>query len=128
MNKIKEIPLDIVAEITLLKDKNIRYVSVYFQGSNDEGSVEDIFLFTPMEMNDEFETLNSIQNDISISDKLFNYFDDLAMKHSSSYDWWNNDGGYGNFFLNLDTFEYKTEYNIYYTQTSTYSEEGSLNL
>ena len=127
INTIKEVPLNILTEIMSLKDKNIRYVEVYFYGGGDEGSVEEINLYTAREMNDDFTRTEFSEDDSpNLTTVLFNYFDELSNEYSTQHDWWNDDGGFGYFYLNLNTFEYKTEYSIYYKSVTNYTEEGHI--
>ena len=124
----KDMPTQLATYFTYLKDHGVRYIDIYFQGGGDSGAFEEFNLIHHADMNDNFKFTNDTeQKDVpEIDGKYQDLIENIANKYTTSYDWWNNDGGYGNFYLNIDTLEYKTEYHIYYTETESYTEEGEI--
>jgi hypothetical protein len=132
MNTInsKDVPTQLATYFTYLKDHGIRYIKIYFSGGGDDGSFEEFDLLHHTEMNDKFEELDLIgEADVpEFNLTMRDHIEKIANRYTNSYDWWNNDGGWGNFYLNIDTLEYKTDYNIYITETESYSEEGHVEI
>jgi len=124
--KSKDVSADLAVYFTYLKDQGVRYIDIYFNGGGDDGSFEEFNLIHHTEMDDNFEAIKDTeQKDVpGIDGKYQDLIENIANKYTTSYDWWNNDGGYGNFYLNIDTLEYKTEYHIYITETESYTEDG----
>jgi hypothetical protein len=81
-------------------------------------------------MNDAFQETDLIgEADVpEFNLTMRDHIENIANRYTNSYDWWNNDGGWGHFYLNIDTLEYKTDYNIYITETESYSQEGHIEI
>lgn len=126
----KDLPIQLATYFTYLKDHGVRYINIYFNGGGDSGMFEEFNLIHHTKMDDDFRVINDTeQKDVPDFDlKYQDLIEDIADKYSKSYDWWNNDGGYGDFYLNIDTLEYMTEYHIYYTQTESYIEAGHVEI
>jgi hypothetical protein len=125
----KDIPLELAVYFIYLKDHGVTYIKAEFNGGGDEGYIDDYYTFHHSQVDDDWHEDNSADshepNDMPIIDKKHeSLIEDIALKYSKSYDWWNNDGGYGHFIINIHTLEYKTEYNIIETRVDSYSEKG----
>jgi hypothetical protein len=127
-----DIPLKLAVYFTYLKDHGVRYIRAEFNGGGDSGGVEEITTYHISEIDEDFEDNSTTDSyrpddmpDVTHGDN-WNMIENLALQYSKSYDWWNNDGGYGYFILDIVSLEYKTEYNIYTTSTDTFTEDGYL--
>jgi hypothetical protein len=76
-----------------LKDAGVTNVEIRYDGGGDSGQVEDV----------EYEGTNL--DHTSLSDKFEGDLQDLAthiLEQHYDYDWYNNDGGYGNIRIDLE--------------------------
>jgi len=76
-----------------LKDAGVTNVNIRYDGGGDSGQVEDV----------EYEGTNL--DHTSLNDKFEGDLQDLAthiLEQHYDYDWYNNDGGYGNIRINLE--------------------------
>jgi len=76
-----------------LKDAGVTNVEIRYDGGGDSGQVEDV----------EYEGTNL--DHTSLNDKFEGDLQDLAthiLEQHYDYDWYNNDGGYGNIRIDLE--------------------------
>jgi len=76
-----------------LKDAGVTSVEIRYDGGGDSGQVEDV----------EFEGTNG--DNTALNDKFEGDLQDLAthiLEQHYDYDWYNNDGGYGNIRIDLE--------------------------
>jgi len=76
-----------------LKDAGVTNVNIRYDGGGDSGQVEDV----------EYEGTNL--DHTSLNDKFEGDLQDLAthiLEQHYNWDWYNNDGGYGNIRINLE--------------------------
>jgi len=109
--KIIIIPNKILNAFILIKDKGYNELQVYYSGSGDSGAIDDIYVLNntnsiPIDINS-ISIENIIENIDFIKEWLYEIIDEAI----ENRDWWNNDGGYGNITINLNTFELISEYN-----------------
>lgn len=112
--------------LTVLRQAGIDEVHVTFDGSGDSGMIEEPAFYRGFESvpNSEIAGLQvpspaGLEPLGELLDKAFEQFLD-----STDVDWYNNDGGYGEFTLKVDTGALEVEINTRYTQTDcTYADE-----
>lgn len=78
-----------------LKDAGVTRVEIRYDGGGDSGQVEDVEY--------EGDGIDAI-NESNLTDKFNGDLEDLAyhiLEYHYGYDWYNNDGGYGNIIINL---------------------------
>jgi hypothetical protein len=120
MGDIKESIEKLTGVFVLLKDKGVAKIKVEYSGGGDSGAIDTIY-FT-----DHKDDLLVIDLE-EIPDYDKDTVEHIAYKYLNNIeDWWNNDGGYGTFEINIDTMEYEIENNIRFTDVETYSSAGSL--
>ena len=94
--------------ITKLKEHNISFVRVYFDGSGDDGDIHSI---------DYYNSEDELIDDPELKGKDREMFFDVCYKLIEKVgDWYNNDGGYGTLTINVD----KVTHSIEYYQRTTY--------
>jgi hypothetical protein len=129
----EDIPLALAVYFTYLKDHGVTYIKAEFNGGGDSGGVEDYFTCHHSQIDDDWHEKpfadSHAPDDMPIIDgEHESLIEDIVLRHSKNYDWWNNDGGYGQFIMNIHTLEYRTEYNIYETRVDSYSDEGYVDI
>mgnify|MGYP000085101357 CR=1 FL=1 len=94
-----------------LKDKGINKIEITFSGSGDSGDIDDLIYY---DVTDKYyysrdmvknsymtdEEYNLLQND------CYEFIDDAI----EGADWYNNEGGFGNITIDLDTMTANVEY------------------
>jgi hypothetical protein len=120
MGDIKESIEKLTGVFVLLKDKGVAKIKVEYSGGGDSGAIDTIY-FT-----DHNDNLISIDLE-EIPDYDEDTVEHIAYKYLNNIeDWWNNEGGYGVFVINIDTMEYEIENTIRIIDVETYSSAGSL--
>jgi hypothetical protein len=86
-------PIIMLPIISQLKDRGIALVTANFDGQGDSGEVYEIL----------YEDIDGNYIDFNPPKGLENFIWDGIEKLVNSYggDWVNNDGGYGNFYINV---------------------------
>ena len=102
--------------ILQLKDRGIKQLKVFYEGSGDSGSIDSIEYYNGEE---EDEIIVGDLDSNAIMNLCYPMLDDIE-------DWYNNDGGFGFITINLEDFSYEITNNIRYTNHETYSHEGTL--
>jgi len=116
MEKKATIPNKILNTFILIKDKGYTKIEVSYSGSGDSGAIDDINVF-PNDNMDWVPIENLIKNIDFFKDWLY----EIIEEATENRDWWNNDGGYGNISIDLNTYELISEYN---ERTSVYYENN----
>jgi hypothetical protein len=137
---------DFISKLTELR---VASIDVDFQGSGDSGEVEGVSFYNsdakPLEIGDTVMPWAVEESSWSVNEagkgqwtrftkpkdmSLRDIVEDITMGLSDlySYDWWNNDGGFGTVEITLEDGELKlnAEFNIRYTEVNTYHEEPTI--
>lgn len=103
--------------IEKLKDKGVNNITIEYSGGGDSGDIENISFCDFEGNNVDIPT----DDDYSAIENFayYNYLNNIE-------DWWNNDGGYGEMTINLETLEYTINHNVRYTQYDEYEHNGSI--
>lgn len=119
-NNRKEQIEKLTGVFVILKDMGVAKIRVDYSGGGDSGAIDAVV----------FE--DSKENDISIDEELIPDYDQDKIE-SIAYDyingiedWWNNEGGYGSFYIDLNTMEYNIVNNINITDVEVYEHGGDL--
>ncbi|RMG37538.1 MAG: hypothetical protein D6720_03045 [Gammaproteobacteria bacterium] len=106
--------------LPILRAARIDRIHVYFDGSGDSGMIEEPSFYQGKAIikPDEIEVLNvevpgTGQSTRELLDKAFEQYLD-----STNVDWYNNDGGFGEFTLDVATGHFEAEVNTRYTESS----------
>lgn len=108
MEKLIRPPLEIEIALFKLKDEGIHKIEFEFQGSGDDGAIDDITYYNKngedayLENIDQ-DTLDKIQE--LLEEKVYTILDHVS-------DWYNNEGGYGKVSIYTDTGRYDLDNNI----------------
>lgn len=103
--------------IEKLKDKGVNNITIEYSGSGDSGDIELISFY-----DSEGKAVDIPTDDDYATIENFAYYNYL----NSVEDWWNNDGGWGEMTINLETLEYTILNNVRYTQYDEYEHNGSI--
>ena len=119
-NNRKEQIEKLTGVFVILKDMGIAKIRVDYSGGGDSGAIDSVV----------FE--DSKRNEIIIGEELIPDYDAQKIE-SIAYDylnhiedWWNNEGGYGSFYIDLNTMEYNIVNNINITNVEVYEHGGDL--
>ncbi len=110
---IKSINSELKIDISLfkLKDQNISKIVFEYEGSGDDGAIDDICYFDSL---DKIIDISHLDDDIV--DSIYNIQEiledkvDTILEHVS--DWYNNEGGHGSVTIYTDTGNYEVDNNI----------------
>jgi hypothetical protein len=106
--------------VVFLKDRGVKKIRVTYEGSGDSGAIEDVDYYDKED--DEHYCIQ-----LGITDSQHDDIQNLAYPMLDGIeDWYNNEGGYGSIYIDLDEFTYNIENNIRVTEVETYSHNGSL--
>ena len=94
-----------------LKDKGINKIEITFSGSGDSGDIDDIIYY---DINGKYYYSSQMIDDSYINDQeysllqndCYDFIDDAI----EGADWYNNEGGFGNITLDLDSMTADVEY------------------
>ena len=110
---IKSINSELKIDISLfkLKDQNISKIVFEYEGSGDDGAIDDVCYFDSL---DKTIVLSNFDDDIvneinDIQEILEEKVDDILENVS---DWYNNEGGHGTVTIYTDTGNYEVNNNI----------------
>lgn len=119
-NNRKEQIEKLTGVFVILKDMGVAKIRVDYSGGGDSGAI-DAVLFQ-----------DSKGNEIDVDKELIPDYDQDKIE-SIAYDylnniedWWNNAGGYGSFYIDLNTMEYNIVNNINITDVEVYEHGGDL--
>ena len=121
-----------------LKEYGVKFVYAYYSGGGDSGAIdewkffgdhEDIEFtsadeaespsFSGFDTTEQLELESHIRSEIEnlVSDEFYSVLNNVE-------DWYNNDGGWGEMVLNVDTGKYVVDNNCYISQTENYMHGG----
>lgn len=115
-----------------LKDYGVKYVWCYYSGGGDSGAIDEFSFFGESEnidfdiesscftISDKAEKLNLI-NESSLWNLVENKFWDVLQNVE---DWYNNDGGFGEILLSVDTGDYIIDNNCYISNSERFMHTG----
>jgi len=110
---IKSINSELKIDISLfkLKDQNISKIVFEYEGSGDDGAIDDICYFDSLDRTIDLSDFDDdIVNDIyNIQETLEEKVNDILENVS---DWYNNEGGHGTVTIHTDTGNYEVDNNI----------------
>jgi hypothetical protein len=100
-----------------LKDMGINFLHVEYSGGGDSGSIESITPYSTVKImydnNGVIEAIGDLENynEIVIDDHIKKILDSIESEIiieilNDIEDWWNNEGGYGNMYVDLTTGSY----------------------
>jgi hypothetical protein len=136
MNNIDMNEIDITTVLYKLMDLGITGIQVYYEGGGDSGAIDSIGYtkdvnFTLDTAHNYFDDYG-LNQELNIDDKALNkiekVIEDLANENilTNLEDWWNNEGGYGNLYIEVPSGQYCIYNNIRIINTETYLHEGSI--
>lgn len=117
-----------------LKEYGVKYVYAYYSGGGDSGAIDEWKFFGDniyLDFNindktlsgfDEVDTLNLNSADRSHLENLVS--DGFCVVLNNVEDWYNNDGGWGEMVLDVDSGEYIVNNNCYISQSENYMHAG----
>jgi hypothetical protein len=93
-----------------LKDKGVTRINVDFSGSGDSGDIDDVYLLVNGEqlawgINEKRKYISDEQED-QLKNEMYEFIDSAI----EGKDWVNNEGGYGNVTIYLDSMTADVEY------------------
>lgn len=115
-----------------LKDYGVKYVWCYYSGGGDSGAIDEYSFFgedADIEFNiddrcfkiDDQSQYLKLDNESElwnlVSDKFYSVLNNVE-------DWYNNDGGYGEVLLSVDTGEYIIDNNCYTSSSEQFMHVG----
>lgn len=115
-----------------LKDYGVKYVWCYYSGGGDSGAIDECSFFgegadVDFNIDDSCFTIADQSECLSLDNEsaLWNLVEDKIYSVLNNVeDWYNNDGGYGEILLSVDTGKYIIDNNCYITQTENYMHVG----
>ena len=120
----------------MMKENDMSHIHMEFSGSGDDGAV-DGFTMVPAELLDEemnliHDSWSSIFDDAtknlpSLSD-YSEAIEELLIKKTHSYNWWDNEGGYGYIIFDINTKKYKCNWSINHMSTIEENASGEIEL
>ena len=113
-NHNRELTLEEKIAIQKLKDLNVSYFEISYSGGGDDGCIDDLQCY------DHEEKTLDIPNRNDILHTLDEYFYGL-LSENIEWDWVNNDGGYGNVEINVDTGELTINHTQRHTEDYEYT-------
>jgi hypothetical protein len=107
-----------------LRSLGIKKVYIHFNGSGDDGDIEDIEFENDSQSNGQYDTVTTLNPTHigKLKDLAYDMIDD-KVNNEYGGDWINNDGGYGNICLDIDKNEYTLDYNQRTTDEVNWSGE-----
>jgi hypothetical protein len=110
-----------------LKNLNVDLIVLHYSGGGDSGAIDDFLYYKKIEDGDSFD-LNNFEEmfKIDFDTKLIEDFAYPILNEIE--DWWNNEGGNGMMYINLESMEYKIENEIRVYNYDTYYHDGSFKI
>ena len=115
---------------------DITAIAVYYEGSGDSGAIDEIRYIKKQFEDladlywDDFDYIpwNDKTNILCNGSKMYDIISDnvlnLVLDHQE--DWWNNEGGFGYYYMAIPSGEYRVENNIRVIQLESTVEEDNL--
>lgn len=115
-----------------LKDYGVKYVYCYYSGSGDSGAIDEYCFFggdadIDFDIDNSCFTIAEESEHLSLDNEsaLWNLVNDKIYSVLNNVeDWWNNDGGYGEVLLSVDTGEYIIDNNCYISNSENFMHVG----
>lgn len=98
---------------------NIKFLYAEFSGSGDSGEIHELY----GTLHEDHTIGTSLELSDDDRETALSFFDNYL--ESTGYDWYNNDGGFGNIILNLETGEIKCEMNVNVMTSEEYQLEDA---
>lgn len=102
---------EILPLLVQLKDKGVTEINVNFSGSGDSGDIDDVYIHVNGEElgwhSDEKRNYISDEQEDQLRSEMFEFIDSAI----EGRDWVNNDGGFGNVTIYLNSMTADVEYN-----------------
>ena len=112
--------MDLASALLFLKMNGVTKIIVEYNGSGDSGSIDNITLDygeehkrKNIDSQHEFKEIKEV-----IETQAYEVLETVS-------DWYNNDGGYGNIEINVETGNYEVQNNIRITEIETEYAEGN---
>jgi hypothetical protein len=125
--------IDLTSLLFRLADIGITGIKVIYDGGGDSGAIEWISFTkekceTPEDVND---NVDDWEDDVNLSKVVesddYNTIQDFAYKILNGIeDWWNNEGGYGNFCFLVPSGKYIINNSVRIIDTEEYFHDGDL--
>lgn len=103
--------------LIILKDSGVKKILITYAGGGDEGQIDGLTYFDKED--DEIKHENVHIDHVDLQDLCYPALEDIE-------DWYNNDGGYGEYTIDLETMKYDIVNNVNYMSQQTYNHNGSL--
>ena len=101
----------------ILKDSGVKKILITYSGGGDEGQIDGITYFDKEDEEIKHENVD-IDHD-ALQDLCYPALEGIE-------DWYNGDGGDGEYTINLETMKYDIVNNVNYMQQETHKHRGSL--
>jgi hypothetical protein len=101
----------------ILKDSGVKTIVIDYSGGGDDGQIDAISYFN--KEGDEIKHENVDIDHDQLQGLCYPALEDIE-------DWYNNDGGNGEYIIDIETMKYDIVNNVNYMQQETYKHRGSL--
>ena len=111
---------DMTGLLLQLADLGVTGIKVLYSGGGDSGAIDEI-IYTTQEVTslEDLDDLDPYSNNVlnvrDLSTSFYSNIEDFATERllDTIEDWWNNEGGYGNMYVDLTTNAYIIHNNCY---------------
>lgn len=103
----------------VLRDMGIIEVKIEYSGGGDSGQIDGIIFITKDGAHHEDEIPSEVKQ--KIENYSYYLLDDVE-------DWYNNDGGWGEIYIDIVNNTYKIDNNVRYTESTHYEHNGEVDL
>ena len=121
MNEIDVLVLK--KNIIKAKNEDYKYIIITYEGSGDDGSVEQIYMSNEIP-DSPWESINGQEITLPDSNAIENWACDTALESVSN--WYDYDGGYGIIVINVNDGTYEVENNVRYVDVTTETQSGKV--
>ena len=125
--------IELTSLLFKLADMGITGIKVRYDGGGDSGSVEWIGYTnepcaTPEDVNDNIDDWSNDANLANIDHDIYDMIEEFSENIilNEIEDWWNNEGGFGNFCFVVPSGKYIINNHIRVTETEDYFHDGDL--
>ena len=109
-----------------LKNLNVDLLVLHYSGGGDSGAIDDFQYYKRIKNGDSFDVDNFEEVIMTFDSKLIEDFAYPILNDIE--DWWNNEGGNGKMYIDLESMEYKIENEIRVYDYDTYYHDGSFEI
>ena len=109
-----------------LKNLNVDLLVLHYSGGGDSGAIDDVVYYKKIK--------NGNSDDLENFEEMIIKFDSKAIEDfaypilNDIEDWWNNEGGNGKMFIDLESLEYKIENEIRVYDYEKYYHDNSFEI